>query len=234
LTTNNKENSIALFDFDMTIVSRDSGYEFVKYRLKSNPIRRIAAIAITPIAMLFYASRRMRLVSHSFYMWIATFGLDADDLIKTRNNFVEFYCSQTGAKAYKEALKTIDHHLESGHKVYIVSGAPEWAIKMISKNFGIKNCEIIGSIEKPLMGGLIYLQHCYGHRKVELLRNIITTNSQKIYGYSDSAADIPLLSICTHKHIINPRKSHLKKFQKIFGENMEVLNWGKNERRVTN
>ena len=72
---------------------------------------------------------------------------------------------------------------------------------------------------------MIYKQHCYGYKKVDLISHIILENPHKIYGYSDSAADIPLLSICTHKHVINPTKNHLKKFNRAFGNNFLVLNW---------
>ena len=116
-------------------------------------------------------------------------------------------------------------HFDAGHTVYIVSGAPTWAIKMICKRLDIRKCKIIGSIEKPLMGGLIYKQHCYGHKKVDLINDVILQNPQKVFGYTDSAADIPLLSICTHKHVINPTKNHLKKFKRAFGNNFQILNW---------
>ncbi len=64
------------------------------------------------------------------------------------------------------------------------------------------------------MGGLIYKQHCYGYKKVDLISDVILENPHKIYGYTDSAADIPLLSICTHKHVINPTKIILKHSKK--------------------
>ncbi|MDA3896450.1 MAG: haloacid dehalogenase-like hydrolase [Desulfobacteraceae bacterium] len=216
---------LALFDFDLTIVSRDSGYEFIKHRLNSSITRKFAAYFIFPFALLFYLPIRFRFISHSIYMWIATAGLSNKELKKDRQKFLRFYCSLTDAPVYQDALDKLAFHIDARHNVYIVSGAPTWAIKMICKRLGIQKCKIIGSIEKPVMGGLIYKQHCYGYKKVDLINDIILQNPQKIYGYSDSAADIPLLSICTHKHVINPTKNHLRKFKRAFGNNFQVLNW---------
>ncbi len=215
----------AFFDFDMTIVSRDSGYEFIKHRLNSSVARKFAAYFLSPFAMLFYLSLRLRFISHSIFMWIATAGLTKKELKEARKTFIRFYCSLPEALVYQDALKKMAFHINAGHNVYIVSGAPTWAIKKISKKLGIQKCKIIGSVEKSVMGGLIYEQHCYGNKKVDLVSDVILQNPHKIYGYSDSAADIPLLSICTHKHVINPTKNHLKKFKRAFGNNFQILNW---------
>jgi len=215
----------ALFDFDLTIVSRDSGYEFIKHQLNSSITRKFAAYFVFPFALLFYLSLRLRFISHSIFMWIATVGLNKKELEDARKNFVRFYCSLSDALVYQDALDKMAFHLDAGHNVFIISGAPTWAIKKISKKLGIQKCKIIGSIEKSVMGGLIYEQHCYGYKKVDLVSNVILENPYKIYGYTDSAADIPLLSICTHKHVINPTKNHLKKFKRAFGNNFRVLNW---------
>ena len=40
--------TFAFFDFDMTIVSRDSGYEFIKHRLNSSDIRKFMAYFLSP------------------------------------------------------------------------------------------------------------------------------------------------------------------------------------------
>ena len=183
------------------------------------------AYFLLPFTMPFYLPVRLRFISHSFYMWIATAGLNKKELNEARKEFLRFYCSLSDNLVYQDALNKMAFHLDAGHNVYIVSGAPTWAIKMISKRLGIRKCKIIGSIEKPAMGGLIYKQHCYGHKKVDLINDVILQNPQKIYGYTDSAADIPMLSICTHKNVINPTKNHLKKFKRAFGNNFQVLNW---------
>ena len=217
--------TIALFDFDKTIVSRDSGYEFIKHRLSSNIIRKFFAFFVSPVAIFFYLSVRLRFISHSIFMWIATVGLNKKALKNARKKFLQFYCLHSDVVVYQDALDKMAFHIAAGHKVYIVSGAPTWAIKKISKRLGIQKCKIIGSIEKSVMGGLIYEQHCYGYKKVDLVSDVILQNPQKIYGYTDSAADIPLLSICTHKHVINPTKNHLKKFKRAFGNNFRVFEW---------
>lgn len=218
-------NTVALFDFDKTIVSRDSGYEFIKHRLNDNLMRKLLAYSVFPAAMLFYFPPRLRFISHSMFMWIATAGLSKKELDRARNRFLRFYCSLSGILVYQDALDRMAFHLDAGHIVYIVSGAPVWAIQKISQKIGIHQCRIIGSVERSLLGGLIYEQHCYGHRKVALIRNVLLDNPENIYGYTDSAADIPLLSVCTHRNVVNPTKTHLKKFKKAFGDNFRVMHW---------
>jgi len=183
------------------------------------------AFFASPLAIFFYLPIRLRFISHSIFMWIATAGLNEKELDTARKNFLRFYLTLSDFLVYPDALKKIAFHLDAGHSVYIVSGAPTWAIKNISEELGIRRCEIIGSIEKSAMGGQIYEQHCYGHKKVDLISDLMLQNPKKIYGYTDSAADIPLLSVCTHKHVVNPSRNHLKKFKKAFGNDFQVLNW---------
>ncbi len=218
--------TLAFFDFDKTIVSLDTGYEFIKHRLQSNILRRFTALLFSPVVILFYANLRLRIVCHSIILWISTVGLKDDELAAAKKQFLNDYCSNKDAYAFPDAIERMDYHLKKGHAVYIVSGAPVWIIESLSKKLGIKNCTIIGSTEKPVMGGLIYEKHCYGQRKVNLLNDVVMNlPEKKIYGYSDSAADIPLLSICTHRYVVNPTKFHLKKFKRAFGHNIRVLNW---------
>jgi phosphatidylglycerophosphatase C len=218
-------STLAFFDFDKTIVSLDTGYEFIKHRLQSNILRRFIALLFSPVVILFYANLRLRVVCHSMILWISTVGLCEDDLAAAKRQFLDDYCSNKNAYAFPDAIKRMDYHLKKGHAVYIVSGAPVWIIESLAKKLGLENCTIIGSTEKPVMGGLMYEKHCYGQGKVNLLNDVIMNLPEKIYGYSDSAADIPLLSICTHKHVINPTKLHLKKFKRAFGHHIRVLNW---------
>jgi len=216
---------IALFDFDKTIVSKDSGYEFVRQQIQANAIRRALAIFVTPIALIFYFSPHFKVAIHSMYLWIATVGIGKNKIDKVKKDFIKRYLSKSGTIVYAKALEKLTYHLNEGHSVYIVSGAPTWILESVADKIGISGCTIIGSTETTALGGFIYRVNCYGYRKVNLLNNFINNNSHKIYGYTDSAADIPLLSICTHRYVVNPNKAHLKKFKKAFGNDFQILNW---------
>jgi len=86
--------------------------------------------------------------------------------------------------------------------------------------------KILGSSEQRFLGGMKSNFHCFEQNKVKALNESLNLNDyNQVIGYSDSASDIPLLSICHSKYIINPNQSSLIKFEKAFKTDMTVLNW---------
>ena len=219
-------NPIALFDFDKTIINKDTGLSFILYALKRNFLRYFFALLITPVSFLFLISNKTRFIGNSIYLWVATVGLSKYGVQELRTNFINHYVNSPEFVIYKDALIKIEGHLEQGHRVLIISGASTWMVEGIIKTIDVPKLQVLGSDEQRLFGGMVSRFHCFEKNKVKILDQFLNLNDYtQIFGYSDSSTDIPLLSICHNKYVINPSKRSLIKFKKAFKTEITVLNW---------
>jgi len=219
-------NPIALFDFDKTIINKDTGLSFILYALKKNLLRYFFALLITPILLLFFLSNKTRFIGNSIYLWIATAGLSISGVRELRTNFINHYVNSPEVIIYKDALIKIEEHFEQGHQVLIISGASTWIVEGIIKTIDVPKLQILGSDEQRFFGGMVSRFHCFEQNKVKILDQLLNINDySQIFGYSDSSADIPLLSICHNKYVVNPTQRSLIKFKKAFKTDVKVLNW---------
>ncbi len=218
--------SAALFDFDKTIINKDTGLAFILFALLRHPARTLIAILCTPFAALCFASIKTRFIGNSIYLWIATCGLSLKETVFLRRQFIDFYLQQSSVTFFSEAIAALKEHTAKGQAVYIVSGSSTWMVKGLMQRLGFKDIVILGSEEKRFAGGMVANLHCFAENKVKKLQAYLAdSESAFCSGYSDSASDIPLLSLCHNKHAINPSSRSKKKFIKAFGHDIKMLLW---------
>ncbi|WP_196137837.1 HAD-IB family phosphatase [Aliikangiella sp. G2MR2-5] len=219
-------NAAALFDFDKTIINKDTGFCFILYSLKRNYLRTILAILLTPLILPLFTSNRTRYLGNSVYLWISTFGLSPVRIEKLRQAFIDTFLSIDEVVIYQEALSRIDMHQIENERVVIISGSSQWMLEKIFKKIGYSGLTLIGSNETRFLGGMVSKFHCFAQNKlVQLERKLTIKDFNSITGYTDSSNDVPLLSLCSQKYLVNPNKRCLKRFQKSFGQDAKVLIW---------
>jgi len=220
-------SSIALLDFDKTIISHDTGYHFILFSLKKSFLRKGFALLFSPLALILFLSSKTRFIGNSIYLWLATAGLSSRQLRELRAEFVEHYLHFPEVSIYKDALMRIKEHVNQGHKVVIVSGASQWMLDAIVERTELPELIALRSSEVRLLGGMVSSFHCFGQNKLKRLNKVINFQSYSwVVGYSDSSSDIPLLSVCQTKYIVNPNKRSLSNFKRAFNNDIQVLNWG--------
>ncbi|PIP79475.1 MAG: hypothetical protein COW84_09430 [Gammaproteobacteria bacterium CG22_combo_CG10-13_8_21_14_all_40_8] len=218
--------SAAIFDFDKTIISHDTGVEFVLYGLKKSPWRLTLALLLSPFALVSFATTHHRRYGNSIFLWTVTCGLAKKDIIQLRSNFIEGYLKKPQVKVFEKALRQINQHQTQQDDVVIISGASKWMVKGILKKIGIQNVLVLGSDETSFLTGMVSPFHCYSSHKVTRLKQYLDLSSyQQITGYSDNPADIPMLELCHKKYVINPTAPHLEKFKRILQTDFEKLHW---------
>lgn len=219
-------NTLVLFDFDKTIINKDTGFYFIRFALKRNVLRFLLALILSPFILLLILSNKTRFTGNSIYLWISTVGLSPCKIDKLRNRFIHCYLNSPEVFIYKDALIKINSHADKDHQILIISGASHWMVEQIIALRKFPNVNILGSSEQRFLGGMKSDFHCFGQNKVKALNKFLNINSYtKVIGYSDSSSDIPILSICQDRYIINPTKRSLIRFEKVFKANMSVLNW---------
>jgi len=127
---------------------------------------------------------------------------------------------------YENALDEINRLIKTGAKVVVISGASDWMVDSIFAEIDVNNIQIIGTKEESFLAGMIAREHCYAANKVRILNDYLELEKFDVSaGYSDSSADIPLLSLCNHKKLVNPSARCLSRFKRAFNDDFECLSW---------
>lgn len=218
--------NLVLFDFDKTIVNKDTGAAYIKFMLCRNPLRLLAAIVSLVFTAPFLLHAKTKYVCFSTLLYLATMGMSPRKIICLRKAFIKKYLNDASTTIYQSARIQLASHLQDADKIVVVSGASLWMVKSVFKQSALPNVDFVCSEEKYTCKGLVSKFHCYGSNKVERIQQLYNVEQyDSIVGYSDSAADIPILRLCAKRYIVNPRDRCLTKFSKSFNSGMEVVHW---------
>ena len=224
--TTSHNPSVAVFDFDKTLIDGDVAYLFLNTAIKSNKVRRMAAGMLIPVLLPFLLIRPGRVVAVSVMLWIATFPLRGKTARAVFGAFAPGVLSPPiNVRFYDEGLKALAAHRRLGHRLLIISGSPQELVRQVARPILERDVQIIGSRIVPFLGGLIYRSYCMGPDKIKLARELGVLDKNWDYGYSDSAWDIPLLAHCRHRFLVNPDKKTIRRTKAALGARVTILNW---------
>ncbi|MEG2353540.1 MAG: HAD-IB family hydrolase [Clostridium sp.] len=209
---------LAIFDVDFTLTSRETLIEFYLFVLKKNP-RYIKYLPSILGSALFYGCKIYdeKKVKERVIAFIN--GIDEKEIQKTVK---EFYKEVLNKILYKDSLDMIKKLKGQGYKIILISASPELYLKEL---YNIKEVDFIigsrfhcsdGKYKNKMTG-----ENCKGEEKVKRLSSYIESENIEVdfkesHMFSDSLADVPLLELVGHPHLINFRKKHNK---------YEILNW---------
>lgn len=187
--------SIAFFDFDGTITTKDTLLEIFKYRHGKTKFY-LGFLLNSPFLVAYKAGiisnqlAKERTLKHFFG------GMKADDF----NGFCEQFAREIiPSLIRKKALKEIDQLKQAGAEVVIVSASPEnwlqpWCttlnLPLLATQLEVNNNKITGKIK-----GI----NCHGEEKARRIKEVYDLSAYKeIYCYGDTSGDKPMLSLATH------------------------------------
>lgn len=187
--------TLALFDFDNTLISTDSFYEFALYFYGrfGFSIKALPAIPVFALHKLGVVRRdkAKEAVFSKFYK-----GIPIDVLKEKALQFTQDILLN---KHKPEALDAFKAHLERGHRVVVVSASMDiwlapWAeqqgVELICTNTQVVRGQMTGNFSSP---------NCNYDEKAKRVRQLINLNDyEKVYVYGDSGGDKSLLELATH------------------------------------
>lgn len=189
--------AIAIFDFDGTIISRDSLPDFLiqacgrkAFLLRLPWIILLKGAALTGILS---THRAKELVITSFLR-----GMKTEDF---QQACLE-YASRIPAFVYPAALEEIRRHQEEGNKIAIISASvPDW-IRPWAQTVGIRFVEGTGlEVREQTLTGRFSTPNCKGGEKVRRLRWLYPDfASETLHVYGDSSGDKELLTLADVPH----------------------------------
>lgn len=193
-----KEVETIIFDFDGTLVSKDTGYEFNKWLIQRSSLRIFWAILVLPFAVPLIFISITRKFGLNIFCYVAT-AFQGKSLFYLREQFIRYYFKKAGATFYAEGIDELKNHQLNGKSVVIISGCPQWLLYGVVKHIGITRVTIIGSQFKIKNGALLLSEHCFKENKIKMAESVGLNLKNWAVGYSDNESDIPLLNACKKK-----------------------------------
>lgn len=188
-----KDKVIAVFDFDGTITTKDTLFDFISFCF--GRFRLLFGIfALSPILVAFKLNTisnevaKQEMLYHFFAQKGYDFFTEQCNLYKERINKI----------VQKKALDKIKWHQEKGHQVVIISASIEDWIKPWAKELGIE--QVYGTRlevdEENRITGRLASRNCHGEEKVNrLLEAYPNREEYTLYVYGDSNGDKELLKM---------------------------------------
>lgn len=190
---------IAAFDFDGTITTKDTLFDFIRFYFGKIKLLQ-GLIILSPMLMLFRvgiiqnSEAKGRLLSYFFK------GHDIAEF----NQKSEEYSSQISRICKPDVLNKIKWHKNEGHTIIIVSASVRNWIEPWAKQNGFE--QVLGTelevIDNKITGRFA-TPNCYGPEKVNRLLQLFPNRAEyTLFAYGDSSGDKELLAIADHAHLM--------------------------------
>lgn len=190
-----------LFDMDGTLFSGDSQLRFARWILRRHGLRRLYLFLLIPCGIL----RGLRifntpLMKRAFlsYAW----GMKKEELLQECRLFVE---QELLPESFSPVLERLRAHQQAGDTTVLCSASPHWWVQFYGEALSFTHTigtPIPLTDRVPLFPAISAPGNNKGANKLLRLADIGITQAD--IGYTDSTADLPMLSICRKAVLIHP------------------------------
>lgn len=192
-----KKQSLALFDFDGTITTKDTLIEFVKYQAGIVHFF-IGLFLISPFIIAFKAKLIPNWKAKEAFFNFFWGGMPVNKLINYAKNFSEIELQKL---IRPKAIEKIREHLEKKHRVIIVSASADLWLKYWCEMNSVELISTHLETKDGIITGKISGKNCYGPEKVKRINEFLNLKDFKtIYAYGDSKGDKEMLQIATYSY----------------------------------
>lgn len=201
---------IAFFDVDNTLLRGASIYQLGKaaFRKKLIRVRDIALFGWHQVRFLAVGENGKHMSKARERALELIGGHRVSDLADLAE---EIYERDIAPKLWPETLALAREHQRKGHEVWLISATPLIMGAVIAKRLGLTGA--LGTIAEEVDGvftGRLVGHMLHGEEKAvaaEALANEKGASLADCWAYSDSRNDIPLLTICGNRTVVNPDAS---------------------------
>jgi HAD superfamily hydrolase (TIGR01490 family) len=192
---------IALFDLDGTLIAWDCQLLFRHFIVRHEPWRAIFLpifLIALPLAACLGAGGMKRIFLS--YLW----RMDATDLA----NHSRAFASALMPAIYPELRAKLEQRRAEGDFLILASASPEFYVAEIGRELGF---DLTLGTPVEMTGLFPDLENHKGEAKVRRLREVLPTayfqedgKLRQCHGYTDSTADLPMLTLCAAATMVNP------------------------------
>ncbi len=188
---------IAFFDFDGTITTTDSYFQFLLFCFGWKGVIG-NALKILPI-LFSYAFKfcdnetAKQSITSTFFKGMSESKFDklCQDFVNTKlDSFIR-----------PKAIEKIKWHQQQGHKVYIVSASFTKYLKYFAQKYNVEVIATELEVNDGKITGWFASRNCWGPEKIDRINEVVPDldTYDDTYGYGDSKGDkIGMLAIVTH------------------------------------
>ncbi|MGO1468657.1 MAG: HAD family hydrolase [Tissierella sp.] len=202
------KNVAAFFDIDGTIFRNSLMIEHFQKLMNFEVID--PAIWYTKVKDVYLEWER-RYGDFENYLEILA-GVYLEELKGIDKAYVEFIAAHVievnGDMVYKYSRDQIDFHKKEGHKIFFISGSPDFLVSKMAEKYDVT--EYRGSLykvdaENKFTGELIRMWDSSSKQKVldELIEKY-NVDLEKSYAYGDTTGDLSMLKLMGNPVAINP------------------------------
>jgi HAD superfamily hydrolase (TIGR01490 family) len=188
------KKSIAFFDFDGTITTKDTLLEFIRFS-KGSFSFLLGFLLNTP----YLISYKLKIISNQ----------------KAKEKVLQFFFRNTPIEKFEEqcrefnrvilpnlirsqAVDEIKNLQRQGFTVVIVSASPENWIQNWAEELGVQLIASCMEVNDGKVTGKLNGKNCHGEEKVRrILENYVVHEYEEIYAYGDTKGDLPMLKLAT-------------------------------------
>ena len=195
MTGNKEKQTLAVFDFDGTITTKDTMFDFIIFY--HGKLKLLFGLCILSPVLILYklglinnSSAKQKLLSFFF----------KGEKEEYFDKKCQEYASKINLIVRPKALESIKQHQAERHLVIIDSASIDKWIEPWAKSIGI-NIVIATKLEvkNGIFSGKLASKNCYGKEKVNRLLELFPgENIYLMYAYGDSRGDKELLKIADH------------------------------------
>ncbi|WP_067540880.1 HAD-IB family phosphatase [Nocardia crassostreae] len=208
------ERAVVIFDLDGTLVRGDSFSRFLTELLAQRPLRGVLS-SLLAVPLLVSPRRRRR--AANLWLWAATAGISDARYQQLVESYVDRHYHPHSGRPIESALQRLREHRRAGHTVVIVTGSEQRLAQQICHRLDFPDIDVVGTTLIRHRGALTLSAHCYGPAKLARLRASGYTGPIA-YVYTDSSADLPLLTAATARVLVEPPPWHRRRIHATLGD----------------
>ena len=199
---------VALFDFDDTLLKKDTIFHLLVYYTKKHPLAIFQWVKIGFYFILY----GVRIISFLSVKQQILYPIKK----MTQEQLREFYQNDLIPRYYPHVVERMKKHKKDGYIIFLVSASPE--AYLFETDLPVDY--IIGTKlkkENRRFTNIIISKNCKHQEKVVRINEVLINENIVIdydhsYGYSDSTTDLPMLELVKHKVRIDKKDGSFATF----------------------
>lgn len=194
--------TVALFDFDGTLIRRDSTSTLVKQLLRLRPWR---ALVIAPLVIRL---RRARTPEALQAAKCAIIGALVKDLSESRvAAAVERACETVHRERRPQVIEALRVCAKQGHRVLVVSASAGFFLRRALQDLPVELIATEFAIDRNRFTGAVSGEVCFGQAKVALIRCRVASGAVITEAWTDSLHDLPMMRMAQRRCWLCPPAS---------------------------
>ena len=192
--------ALALFDFDGTMLPGDSIVAYTRFALERGSMSRGAYLAcgVHALGYLLGVEDENRSKTHALAFRRSRTEAEREALDRS-------FADALIERVYPEAAACVQECCRKGCVPLLVTASPICYMRFVGPALGFADV-----LATPLRDGFIAYDNCKGEEKIRrvnqwLLEHGLEADFAASRAYGDSKSDLPMLRLCGHPTLVNPK-----------------------------